>query len=209
MRQDIERWNRKYAETADGVEPAGEHELRQWAHVLPGRGLALELACGKGANALYLAQLGYEVVAVDGAINGLALCQRTAVHRNLAVHPVAMDLDRAVLPGQCFDLISVVRYLNRSLWPHLVKALTPGGMLFCKTFNRRHLTACPGFNARYLLDDGELDRTFVTLERLAGNETGPTSFILCRAPPASGRTCPDAWGNPSVGQLPGNTVLGK
>lgn len=183
MRADIDRWNRKYAGGPGTVAPAGEPELVAMMPSLPGGGLALELACGRGANALYLARLGYEVIAVDGAVHGLGICHRAARRLALPVFPVAMDLDRAWLPHGRFQLICVVRYLNRSLFPLLAEALAPGGVLFCKTFNERHLEAHPGFNPDYVLGDGELDRSFVALERIAGDESGATSWILARAAP--------------------------
>lgn len=183
MRADIDRWNRKYAGGPRSVEPAGEPELAAAASALPGRGLALELACGRGANALFLARLGYQVVAVDCAINGLGSCRRTARRLGLPVFPVVMDLDRAALPHRRFRLVCVVRYLNRPLFPVLAEALAPGGVLFYKTFNRRHLEDHPGFNPGYVLEDGELDRAFAGLGRLAGGESGTTSWILARAAP--------------------------
>ncbi len=181
MRSDIDRWNRKYAGGAGSVDPAGEPELAVAASALPGRGLALELACGRGANALYLARLGYEVIAVDCAINGLGACNRTARRLGLPVYPVVMDLERAVLPPGRFRLVCVVRYLNRGLFPALAEALAPGGILFYKTFNGRHLEDRRGFNPGYVLEDGELERAFSALERLAGDESGTTSWILARA----------------------------
>ena len=183
MRADIVRWNRKYAGGPRSVEPAGEPELVAAAPGLPGRGLALELACGRGANALYLARLGYEVVAVDCAVNGLGDCSRAAARLGLPVFPVVMDLDRAELPKRRFQLVCVVRYLNRSLFPVLTEALAPGGILFYKTFNARHLEAHPGFNPDYVLEDGELDRAFPALGRLAGGESETASWILARAAP--------------------------
>ncbi len=184
MQEDIDRWNRKYAAMVS-VEPAGEPELVHRTPPLLGRGLALELACGQGANALYLAQLGYQVIAVDGAINGLVACHRAALRLGLPVYPAIMDLDRIELPCNHFDLIVVVRYLNRTLYPLLIDALAPGGILFYKTFNERYLSIRPTFRAEYVLAEGELEHAFGTLERLSSGKSDTMSYILSQRPQAA------------------------
>ncbi len=96
---DLVRWENKYRSGTNPlpVEPKGEAELVAWffRQQGPGKktsGLAMDVACGRGANALYLASLGYKVVAVDGALAGVKSCQWSASHYALAVHPVVMDL---------------------------------------------------------------------------------------------------------------------
>ncbi len=180
MRADIERWNRKFADARPVDAPAGEAELVAVAGNLPAGGLALELACGRGAGALWLATLGYDVVALDGSINALRVCADAARREALPVFPVVMDLDHAVLPEGRFRMISIVRYLNRTLFPTLSDALAPGGMLFCKTFNRRHLEAQPRFNPDYLLQDGELPGLFPGLTEIASGNSGGASWFLGR-----------------------------
>jgi len=180
MREDIERWNRKYSRVAEHIEARAEPELEQYQGVLHKHGIALELACGKGANALYLAGLGFDVIAADGSVEGLKVCQRSADKLNLSIFPVVMDFDQCVLPKGRFDLISVVRYLNRSLLTDLADALKPQGILFYKTFNLRHLRQQPGFNPDYLLQDDELQQAFGDFEMIAQSQSGPSSFVLAR-----------------------------
>ena len=181
MREDRARWNRRFGRTEEPVCPAGEPELAS-AIPLPGdHGLALDLACGRGANALFLAESGYDVVALDIAENGLSACQRAARQLDLNVYPVVMDLDCLVLPRTRFSLISVVRYLNRNLFPMLENSLAPGGFLFYKTFNRRFLVDNPDFNPDYVLQEGELLQAFAALDRVAFDESGTSSYLLARA----------------------------
>lgn len=180
VREDREKWNERYASPPSVVQPRGEPELVALDGHLDGSGLAIEVACGKGANALYLATVGYGVVAADVSLSGLRVCKRTADRLQLPVYPVALDLDHGGLPGATFSLVSVVRYLNRNLCPVIIDALCPGGLLFYKTFNRRHLQAHPGFNPSYLLDDGELGRLFAELTIIDANESGSASWILAR-----------------------------
>jgi SAM-dependent methyltransferase len=148
--------------------------------LLTGKGLGPELACGRGANALYLAELGYQVVAMDGSINALRQCAAASRRQGLAVYPVVTDLDKTLLPVGAFQLISVIRYLNRDLFPAVVAALAPGGVLFYKTSNGLHLIDHPRFNPGFLLRDNELAEAFGMLEILAGEEYEGHSWILAR-----------------------------
>ena len=180
MRADIERWNRKYAGKEVVTEPAGEPELVSLSKQTAGEGLALELACGRGANALYLATLGYKVIAMDGAINGLRSCQLGAEKLGLPVYSVVVDLDRLTLPPERFQFISVVRYLNRDLFATIARALAPGGILFYKTFNQEHLTSRPAFNPDFVLAENELSDAFANLEPISQGDRGGSSYLLAR-----------------------------
>jgi len=180
MREDRDRWNTRYDSASDDVQPRGEPELVALDTHLVSSGLAIEVACGKGANALYLATRGYRVVAADVSSSGLRACRRTAARMQLQVYPVVIDFDRSGLPDATFSLVSVVRYLNRNLYPAIIDALCPGGLVFYKTFNRRHLQAHPGFNRSYLLEDGELQRVFAELTIIDADESGAASWILAR-----------------------------
>lgn len=180
MKADRDKWNSRYAASGDVVEALGEPELASHAALLPRQGLALELASGRGANALYLASLGLQVVAMDIATGGQKTCLASARAQQLPVWPVVMDLDQVVLPRASFNLVSVVRYLNRELFSAIPEALAPGGMLFVKTFNKRHLTHKPKFNSAFLLEDGELQQTFSTLQIIACDESRSSSWILAR-----------------------------
>ncbi len=180
MHADTERWNRKYLEGDGIVVLKGEPELVKNSQALSSSGLAIELACGKGANALYLCSLGYDVVAADASIEGLKICLREANNLKFRLLPAVMDLDHYPLPANSFDLISVVRYLNRALFDDLVSALKPGGILFYKTFNPKHLESHPGFNPAFVVDYGELSKVFTELEIIDHDEQGSSSFVLGR-----------------------------
>jgi SAM-dependent methyltransferase len=91
---------------------------------IPG-GRAVDVACGAGRNAVFLAASGFTVEALD--ISGVAL------ERGLAVDWRLADLDdrpEQVLPSN-YDLIVWIRYVNRALLPHLIARLRPGGHLIC------------------------------------------------------------------------------
>jgi SAM-dependent methyltransferase len=195
---DINRWNKKYAgPSADGtqveqqIDPKGEDELVALSHYLDSDfsatpKTALEVASGKGRNALYLASLGYRVVAVDCALNGLAPGQASARRLGLPMDSIACDLEICQFPDHHFDLVSVVRYLKRPLFQSISTWVRPGGLLFYKTFNRNHLLNHPTFNPGYVVEPGELNVAFPEFDILATDSrceeqsAAGTSFILGR-----------------------------
>lgn len=186
MRADIERWDRRYGQGEALPEP--DPILTGLRGRLAGRGWALDVACGLGQNALWLASLGYRVLAVDGSLVALRRARAAAVARGLEqrVHLVAADLDRFVLPEERFRLVVVVKFLSRPLLPALARAVAPGGLIFYRTFNRNHLAAAPGFNPQYVLAPGELVHAFsgfTPLTRHDPPEGGePLSHLLARRP---------------------------
>ncbi len=92
---------------------------------------ALDLACGAGSNALWLAETGWDVTAVDRSAAAIALVQGIAQQRKLALTTHVADLEAhafAIDPG-AWDLILMCRYLQRDLWEPALLGLAPGGVL--------------------------------------------------------------------------------
>jgi len=185
-REEIERWNRKYAAGNPHAGFMPDPILPEHAHLLDGQGLALDVACGVGQNAIYLARRGYEVIAIDGSLTGLRHCRAHLVSSPLPVHLVAIDLDRFLPPPGRFSLVLVVRFLNRALIPLLKRALVPGGLMIYQTFNHHRLLANPDFNPDYLLQPGELRSLFADFDEIASNDMpamhDPMSFWIGRRP---------------------------
>jgi tellurite methyltransferase len=157
---DRERWDRKYFAGEGPAHFEPNRLLIEQRHRL-GFGRALDVACGFGGNALYLASLGYRVDAVDASGVALARAQTEAQRRGLHLNLVQADLNRWWLPGDCYDLVVVFHYLNRRLLPQLAAALRPGGMLFQANRNTYFMTIRPDFDPAYLLEPGELYRLAV------------------------------------------------
>ena len=171
---DIARWNEKYRKarlTGGPVVPKGESELVDNSSLLPGSGLALEAACGKGANALYLAEQGYEVVACDLAINGLAQVNAADTPAISRVMPTVCDLAKLPFADPQFSLVCVIRFLDRGLFRAVASWLRPGGVLFYKTFNRDYLEIHPRFNPDYLVVPGELNSAFPNVDILVSDSS--------------------------------------
>ncbi|MCB1741655.1 MAG: class I SAM-dependent methyltransferase [Gammaproteobacteria bacterium] len=134
---DKTRWNTRYASGEYQGRRHANPLLEEWLERLPHAGhagrRALDVACGAGRNALYLAAAGYQVDAVDISGEALARAEASARERGLSLHLHELDLDDADLPGGDYDLILVSRYLNRDLFPALVEALADDGFLIYDT----------------------------------------------------------------------------
>ena len=154
---DRERWDRKYAAGEGPAHFEPGRLLVEYRYLLTG-GRALDVACGFGGTALYLASLGYRVDAVDVSSVGLVKAQIEAQRRSLHINFVQTDLATWPVLSPRYDLIAVFYYLNRDLVPRLVTGLRPGGLLFHATRNMRYLSIRPDFDPAYLLKLGELGR---------------------------------------------------
>ena len=161
-----ERWNERYLRR--GVEPfarAPSDWLVAHRDLLAGAGRALDLACGDGRNALYLAQLGYDVDAIDISDVAIDALRAAARQHGLRIVPRVVDLEREPLPAGPFDAIVVMNFLQRDLFVALEDALAPDGLLLYETLSTVHVEELGhSFNPDYLLERGELPRAFPDLE---------------------------------------------
>ena len=165
-----EKWNRRYTE--HGVLPFPDRPagwLVENRSLLIGRGgrRALDVACGDGRNALYLEQLGFDVVAVDVSDVAIEALRAAALDRGLAVEPLQVDLEVEPLPVGGYDAIVQISYLQRDLFGQLAGALAPGGILIVETVTRAHVDELGNsFDPRFVLDHNELLRSFPDLHVL-------------------------------------------
>ncbi len=125
---------------------------------------ALDLACGSGREALYLARQGYAVTAVDIKPDALERLAASAAAAELTVQAHCLDLELSPpdWPAASFGLIHVARYLHRPLFPYLQHWLKPGGVLIYETFLRGAEQFGGPRRPQFLLERGEL------VERFAG-----------------------------------------
>jgi SAM-dependent methyltransferase len=116
-------------------------------HLPPGR--ALDLACGTGRNAHWLAGRGWEVTAVDWSEEALA---------QVRTPKLRLDLEREPLPfaDAAFDLVLIIRFLHRPLFDEAERVLKPGGVLITH----------PKTTGRFAIDPGELEARFAGWETL-------------------------------------------
>lgn len=158
-----ERWEQYYRSLDNESVPEPATVLAQHVHLLPERGSALDLACGRGGNALLLAAHGLDTHAWDYSHAAIEQLRTCAVANNLRINCAVRDVvEQPPEPAQ-FNVIVVSRFLERSLAPALVQALQSGGLLFYQTFTRDKIdTAGPG-NPDFLLKPNELLQLFADL----------------------------------------------
>lgn len=125
------KWNKRYRERAraDALQPSAF--LEQWIGRIP-RGRALDVACGAGRNALFLAASGFEVDAIDISKEGLDRARENARGTRLHVNWLEHDLDEPLAMDTAYQLIAIIRYVNLPLTRQLTGHLAPGGFLVCE-----------------------------------------------------------------------------
>ena len=174
------KWDRRWRDAARDAGPGRQQSarsppvrvLQENAHLLPADGEALELACGLGANAQFLARRGLTVRAWDissVAIDGLAAL---AVAEGLSLRAEVRDVVAEPPAADSFDVIVVSHYLERDLAPALVRALRPGGLLFYQTFTVARVSDYGPRTPAFRLQRNELLQLFADLELLVYREEG-------------------------------------
>ncbi|BBP44270.1 class I SAM-dependent methyltransferase [Thiosulfativibrio zosterae] len=129
-----QKWDDKYANLDPKRPVLPCWLLKHHSRRLPLKGKALDLACGLGGNARFMAQCGLSVEAWDISDNALTILNNWAAINRLKIKPMLCDFEQMLFPYQQFDVIVVSRYLNRELFAQIETALKPGGMLFYQTF---------------------------------------------------------------------------
>lgn len=128
---------------------------------LANKGRALDIACGMGRNTHFMADNGFEVDAVD--LSDYALSK---VRDADNIHKIDTDLDTYVFEEDAYDLILKTNYLDRNMFPKIIKALKKEGIFIYETFVKTstdegyHNPTNPDFH----LDLGEVPRAFSELE---------------------------------------------
>jgi SAM-dependent methyltransferase len=150
---------------------------------------ALDLACGAGREAAFLALHGFEVEAVDDDPDILERAEALAARHGVRIHTRVHDLEwrDPGLAVECYDLVTVFRFLHRPLFPRIERALAPGGWLVYETFRRGQERFGRPTHPRFLLNTGELASAFPALvvEHYVESdpEGGPiTARLLARKP---------------------------
>ena len=184
MLTDVEGWDGKYKKARGTPLALPDEVLREHESCFDGEGWALDVACGRGANTGYLASLGYQALGIDCSWEALSQARHHVCDHS--THWLAADFDQFFFPEGFFDVVVVVRFLDRKLTSALVESLVPGGLLLHRTFNVNHLKDAPSFNPRFVLARGELLDLYDDLDVIDTNDDTdtpePLSFILARHP---------------------------
>jgi tellurite methyltransferase len=120
-------------------------------------GRALDVAMGRGQNAIYLAKRGFDVEGVDISPEAVrsALEQARESGVNLRAHVADLESDYHIEKG-VYDAIICFNYLQRSLIPHIKHGLRTGGMVVYETFTVDQAQFGKPKNPDYLLKHNEL-----------------------------------------------------
>lgn len=128
--------------------------------VAPGR--ALDLASGQGRNALYLARLGWSVVAVDASRAAIQILRERSAAAHLPVEVRAANLETgefAIEPSG-YDLICDFFYLQRNLFPQIREGVCPGGVFVAEIHLRDDSATSGPRSPEFVLEAGELRQEF-------------------------------------------------
>ena len=167
--EDKVRWNAKHAE--DKMPKTPIELVTHFAPKAP-LGRALDIACGNGRHAFYLASLGFEVDAVD--ISDVAVTRLLGKEK---IHPKEVDLDEWNIPQARYTLIVKVYYLNRRLFEQIKRALLPGGLFIAETFVEHPDNEREPSNPAFRLKEGELKAAFEDFDILHYEEYWDKDYL--------------------------------
>lgn len=157
MKSDQKRWDERFKgkDFTFGKEP--NPFLKKHIHLLP-RGKTLDLASGEGRNAVFLAQHGFDVDAVDISEVGLKKTQKLAKEAGVKVHTICADLKVYPIEKEKYDLIANFYFLSRSLIPKIKKGLKKGGRIIFETYilEHRNISSEGPKDRKYYLKPNEL-----------------------------------------------------
>ncbi|HEX5703507.1 MAG TPA: methyltransferase domain-containing protein [Pyrinomonadaceae bacterium] len=177
----------------------GEHATKEPSPLIrtavkslkPGR--ALDIACGVGRHAIFLAERGWQVTAVDSSRVGIEILQQRAREAGVAVEARVGDLEAGechIEPGT-YDLICVFYYLQRNLFSPMRAGVKPGGTVVGAIHLNDGKEDAKPANPAFLLEPGELKRLFadweITYYREGESDEGghhhDTAYLIARKPP--------------------------
>jgi len=156
----IAKWNERYRR-GEACGPQEPDELVVYAAGLLTPGHAMDVACGAGRHAVYLAGRGWRVTAMDGAEAALALFEAPGVTK------LCVDLEQQELPSLAADLVVVTMYLDRRLFAALRAEARAVAMVLPAEDED---PAVAPMNPAYLIGKGELEREFAGWRILRAGE---------------------------------------
>ncbi|MCL6573330.1 MAG: methyltransferase domain-containing protein [Bacillus sp. (in: Bacteria)] len=181
-----DKWNTKYKERINlRIKPAPNPRLKNLSAYLSGGGTVLDLACGLGGNSFFLAQMDYQVEAMDISDVAVTYIQEQATKNNLSIQPQIGDLTELNTlnwKNSPYNLIVISYYLDRSLFPIINSMIKEDGYLFIETFYQSQHNENQGVSNHYKLRPKELLTEFSDWEVLyfEENEQEGWQSIFCQ-----------------------------
>lgn len=174
---DIQGWDQRYRAERDSEWPPTPILIETVTHLKPGR--ALDLACGTGRNALWLARQGWSVTAVDGSATAIEILRRRALEQGLDVEARVADLEKREyeIEPASWEFIAICYYLQHDLFEPAQRGVVPGGVLLAIV----HIAEPGEAPTQFRLRPGELARYFQDWEILHCYEGKPRDPVHARA----------------------------
>lgn len=137
-------WDRKFDRDDYFYGTEANAFLKARADRLPETGRALSVADGEGRNAVWLAQRGLSVTAVDASSVAQEKAARLARERGVAVDFLTVDLRGWDWPRAAFDVVAATFFhtgpdIRAALHARMAEALAPGGILILEGFTPRQI----------------------------------------------------------------------
>ena len=151
-REDKERWDEKHQQNTMPHEPIVF--ITKYAHLAKGTN-ALDVACGNGRHSKYLTSLGFEVDALD--ISSVAINQLQNIPH---INAIEVDFDTYTLTPSKYDIIVCTYFLERKLFPQMIAALKPNGIILMETFVQHSDNGRKPSHPTFRLKEGELEAYF-------------------------------------------------
>jgi SAM-dependent methyltransferase len=178
---DREHWDERYAgygsAVADEVGPPpvfASHEA-----LFPSSGRVLELACGRGRAAVWLARRGLHVWGLDVSPVAIDLARELADHHGLG-HRCrfdVVDLDEGLPSGVAVEVVFCHMFRDPRLDDMVMQRLTPGGLLAIAELSESGVGPGP-----HRAPEGDLRRRFESLQATAWGERDGEAWLLARRP---------------------------
>ena len=166
-------WDERFAAGEYPQNPEPSAVLREYVQSFPD-GRALDVATGTGRNAVFLAESGYTVDALDQSREGLKTTRENAANAGVEerVEPIQADAETYTFPENRYAVITISYYRVLDRFPDIKEALVDGGVLFVE----HHLRSTDGplsgpSTDRYRFASNELLHSCLDLTVLYYDET--------------------------------------
>ena len=153
-------WDKRYEREENAKEEPHPLVMEFASNLAPGR--ALDIACGVGRHAIWLAEREWQVTAVDSSPVAIEILRRRANEKGLEIDSRIADLEARefVIAPDSYDLILNCRYLQRDLFPAIRAGARFGGMVIAIIAMADGDPDVKPMNPAFLLNPGELRAEF-------------------------------------------------
>jgi tellurite methyltransferase len=174
---DIRGWDQRYRAEARLTAAPTPLVVETASSLRPGK--ALDLACGTGRNALWLACQGWDVTAVDGSSSAIEILDKNAAAQGLRIDARVADLEEGEykIEPASWDFIAICYYLQRDLLEPAKRGVVPRGVLLVIV----HIAEPGEKPTQFRLRPGELETHFNGWEILHSYEGKPRDTAHARA----------------------------